>query len=111
MDPRGAFARVQEIGPYLAWTDRYVGPGSMAVGLIGFGLLGAGTAKSHKDLILMDLKNGRIIPVDILRLRKLLSGYPKLLRKYKALHEDLQADVSMHLAFVKSLNKELAKGK
>ncbi|MDZ4714886.1 MAG: DUF6563 family protein [Cytophagales bacterium] len=106
INPAGIYARVKEVGRYLAWYDHYVGAGSYAFALVGFGVFAAAAARSHLDVIVLDMKSGAITPIDIPRLEKLLKQNPELLAKYRAMTSG-HDDVNIQMAYIMSLNRRL----
>jgi hypothetical protein len=80
---KGVFAKVESIGPYMAWIDYYMSPTTAGVAA-GFGLIGAAVASSgDPDIVILDLRTGVISPLRPEILSKILESEPQLLAEYQ----------------------------
>lgn len=102
MKSKGAFAKVESVGAYLAWIDYYQSDVSHAVSS-QFGLIGALAAGTgDPDIIVLDMKSGMIIPLRPQVLSKILEPEPKLLAEYE---KSKVRDPRVQLEFIKRFNE------
>jgi hypothetical protein len=96
---KGSFAKVEVVGPYMAWTDDYRSDSQagLAAGL-GF----SGQAASDRSAIVLDLRTGLITPLRPESMSRILEGEPQLLKEYlKGRVSDPQAQLS----FIRRFNE------
>jgi hypothetical protein len=98
---RGVFAKVEVIGPYMAWVDDYRSGGQAGLSA-GSGLLGIAIPSSDRTGIVLDLRTGLFIPLRPETMSKILGPEPRLLQEYL---KGRVRDPQTQLSFIKRFNE------
>ncbi len=96
------YAKVIQKGRYMLVDVEYIDP-MVSAATAGFGLVGAVIAVSSIQRgVLVDIENGKIIPLFTKNLKQLLSKYPDLEQRYSKVKEHT---FEINCAFIEALNK------